>query len=283
MQAFFWFALTFMLIILFGGMPTNRLSGTFLIITIIIAAVVAFITRRLEKNLIAIGDTHMTHYSIAIDGPSGSGKSTLAKLLAGRLGFLYLDTGAIYRAVGLYVHRAGADLTDEAAVEALLPRLQKISFGHEGGTQRVFLGDVDVSDDIRLPEVSLYASQVAGHASVRAFLLDMQREFARTESVVMDGRDIGTVVLPDASLKVFLTATPERRAERRYQELKGRGVEEDYAQVLADIKARDERDMNRDVSPLRQADDAVVLDTTDLDLDASLEALARLAAERLHI
>ena len=225
----------------------------------------------------------MNHYSIAIDGPSGSGKSTLAKLLAERLGFLYLDTGAIYRAVGLYVHRAGADLTDGAAVEALLPRLQKISFRHEGGVQRVFLGTEDVSDAIRLPEVSLYASQVAGHQAVREFLLDMQREFARTQSVVMDGRDIGTVVLPDASLKVFLTATPERRAERRYQELQSRGVEETYAQVLADIRARDARDMNRDVSPLRQATDAVVLDTTALDLDESLEELGHLAIERLHL
>ena len=223
----------------------------------------------------------MHHYSIAIDGPSGSGKSTLAKLLAERLGFLYLDTGAIYRAVGLYAHRAGAALTDEKAVETLLPRLQKISFRHEGGVQRVFLGAEDVSDAIRLPEASLYASQVAAHPSVRNFLLDMQREFARTQDVVMDGRDIGTVVLPDASLKVFLTATPERRAERRYQELKARGVEESYEQVLADIRARDARDMNRDVSPLRQASDAVVLDTTELDLDASLAALVRLAELRL--
>ena len=224
----------------------------------------------------------MNHYSIAIDGPSGSGKSTLARMLAERLGFLYLDTGAIYRAVGLYVRRMDADLTDEKAVEALLPRLQKISFRHEDGVQRVFLGAEDVSDAIRLPEASLYASQVAGHQSVRDFLLDMQRDFARTQSVVMDGRDIGTVVLPDASLKVFLTATPERRAERRYQELKTRGVEEPYAQVLADIRARDERDMNRDVSPLRQAEDAVALDTTELDLDESLAALVQLAQTRLE-
>jgi len=223
------------------------------------------------------------HNSIAIDGPSGSGKSTLAKRLAERFGFLYLDTGAIYRAVGLYVHRAGADTSDEGAVVALLPRLQKISFRHVDGVQRVFVGEEDVSEAIRMPEVSIYASQVAAHPAVRAFLLDMQREFAKTYDVVMDGRDIGTVVLPDASLKVFLTASAERRAERRTQELKGRGVAAEYEQVLADIKDRDERDMNREVSPLRQAADAVVLDTTDLSLHESLEALAGLTETRLHL
>jgi len=223
----------------------------------------------------------MNRYSIAIDGPSGSGKSTLARRLAERFGFLYLDTGAIYRAVGLYVHRAGSDPGDERAVEALLPRLQKINFRHEGGEQRVLLGEEDVSEAIRMPEVSVFASQVAAHQAVRALLLEVQRAFAKTHDVVMDGRDIGTVVLPDASLKVFLTATPERRAERRYQELFARGVEEDYAQVLADIRARDERDTQREISPLRQAADAVVLDTTDLDLDESLAALIRLTEERL--
>ena len=221
------------------------------------------------------------HISIAIDGPSGSGKSTLARALAERLGFVYLDTGAIYRAMGLYVHRAGFDLDDEQAVEALLPRLQKIHFGHENGEQRVFLGEEDVSLAIRMPEVSVFASQVAAYSAVRAFLLDTQREFARTYDVVMDGRDIGTVVLPDASLKIFLTATPERRAERRYAELLSRGVEADYEQVLTDIRERDERDMSREISPLRQAEDAVVLDTTELDLDQSLEALVELTETRL--
>jgi len=223
----------------------------------------------------------MKRYSIAIDGPSGSGKSTLAKRLAERLGFLYLDTGAIYRAVGIYAHRAGVDLEDEQAVEALLPRLAKISFRHENGEQRVFLGEEDVSDAIRMPEVSLFASQVAAHQAVRDFLLDMQQAFAETHDVVMDGRDIGTVVLPHASLKVFLTATAERRAERRYQELRSRGVDETYEQVLEDIKARDERDTQRDVSPLQQAEDAIVLDTTELNLDESLEALVRLSEARL--
>jgi len=223
----------------------------------------------------------MKRYSIAIDGPSGSGKSTLAQRLAERFGFLYLDTGAIYRALGLYVHRAGADTADGAAVEALLPRLQKINFRHVDGVQRVFLGEEDVSEAIRMPEVSVYASQVAAHQAVRVLLLDVQRDFAKTHDVVMDGRDIGTVVLPDASLKVFLTATPERRALRRYQELTDRGVEADYARVLADIIDRDERDMQREISPLLQAADAVVLDTTELDLDESLEALARLVETRI--
>jgi len=215
-------------------------------------------------------------HSIAIDGPSGSGKSTLARRLAERFGFLYLDTGAIYRAVGLYVHRAGSDPSAEAQVEALLPRLSKISFRHIDGEQRVFLGEEDVSQAIRLPEVSVFASQVAAMASVRTFLLEMQRAFADDYDVVMDGRDIGTVVLPNATLKVFLTATPERRAARRHRELVARGVDESYGQVLADIIARDEKDMNRAVSPLKAASDAVVLDTTDLDLDESLAALAEL-------
>ena len=220
-------------------------------------------------------------YSIAIDGPSGSGKSTLARQLAEWFGFLYLDTGAIYRAVGLYVHRAGSDPGEEAQVKVLLPRLSKISFRHIEGEQRVFLGEEDVSQAIRLPEVSTFASQVAAMAPVRAFLLEMQREFAMEFDVVMDGRDIGTTVLPDATLKVFLTATPERRAERRYQELLGRGVDETYEQVLADIIARDEKDMNRAVSPLRAASDAVVLDTTDLDLKESLMALVALVESRV--
>ena len=220
-------------------------------------------------------------YSIAIDGPSGSGKSTLARQLAEWFGFLYLDTGAIYRAVGLYVHRAGSDPGEETQVEDLLPRLSKISFRHIEGEQRVFLGDEDVSQAIRLPEVSVFASQVAAMPSVRAFLLEMQREFATEFDVVMDGRDIGTVVLPNATLKVFLTATPERRAERRYQELLSRGVDETYEQVLADIIARDEKDMNRAVSPLRAASDAVILDTTDLDLKESLMALVELVESRV--
>jgi len=222
-------------------------------------------------------------HSIAIDGPSGSGKSTLARQLAEWFGFLYLDTGAIYRAVGLYVHRAGSDPSEEAQVKALLPRLSKISFRHVEGEQRVFLGEEDVSLAIRLPEASTFASQVAAMAPVRAFLLEMQREFAIEFDVVMDGRDIGTTVLPDATLKVFLTATPERRAERRYQELLGRGVDETYEQVLADIIARDEKDMNRAVSPLRAASDAVVLDTTDLDLKESLMALVALVESRVMV
>lgn len=220
-------------------------------------------------------------YSIAIDGPSGSGKSTLARRLAERLGFVYLDTGAIYRAVGLAVHRGGKSPGDEAQVEAMLPCLSKISFRHIDGEQRVFLGEDDVSQAIRLPEVSVFASQVAAMPAVRTFLLEMQRQFAAEYNVVMDGRDIGTVVLPDATLKVFLTATPERRAQRRYQELQNRGVDETYEQVLSDIIARDEKDMNRAVSPLKAASDAQVLDTTDLDLEESLAALVRLSEVRL--
>ena len=225
----------------------------------------------------------MKKVSIAIDGPSGSGKSTLAKMLSECLGFIYLDTGAIYRTVALYANRLETVTTDEAAVAALLPHLPQINFNHEGGVQRVYLGDEDVSEAIRLPETSLHASHVAAHRLVREFLLGMQREFAKSHDVVMDGRDIGTVVLPDASLKVFLTATKERRAERRYAELIARGVEVEFDQVLTDIRQRDQRDMERKVSPLRPAQDAEVLDTTDLDLQGSLTALQKLAKIRLGL
>jgi len=222
----------------------------------------------------------MNHISIALDGPSGAGKSTLARLLAERLGFLYVDTGAIYRAVGLYTYRRGQDPQDESAVAALLPELD-LTLCHEDGIQRMILGGEDVSKAIRMPEMSYYASRVSVHPAVRAFLLEMQKSLAARENVVMDGRDIGTVVLPDASLKVYITAAPEKRAERRYKELAAKGVGDSFDQVLADIIARDTLDKNRAVSPLRAADDAVILDTTELDLNQSLEALVKLAQERL--
>ena len=224
----------------------------------------------------------MNHISIALDGPSGAGKSTLARLLAERLGFLYVDTGAIYRAVGLYTYQKGQDPQDETAVAALLPEIG-LTLCHEDGIQRMFLGGEDVSKAIRMPEMSYYASRVSAHPAVRAFLLEMQKALAAKENVVMDGRDIGTVVLPDASLKIYITATPEKRAERRYRELAEKGVGDSYEQVLEAIISRDTLDKNRAVSPLRPADDAVILDTTDLDLSQSLEALVKLAQERLGL
>ena len=186
--------------------------------------------------------------SIAIDGPSGAGKSTLARRCAAAFGFLYADTGAIYRTVGLAAVRAGIDRKDERAVAGLLPGLQiEMKYDAEG-EQRMYLNGEDVSDAIRMPEISIAASDVSALPVVRQFLLEMQRSLARTQSVLMDGRDIGTVVLPDADLKVFLTASAEERARRRVLQLQEKGVTEDYEKVLQEIRYRDEQDMNRGAS-----------------------------------
>lgn len=223
----------------------------------------------------------MTHKSIAIDGPCGAGKSTLAKKLAEALGYLYVDTGAIYRTVGLYVRRTGTGTRDAAAVAALLPEIHiELAYG-EDGSQRMLLGGEDVTGAIREHEISACASDVAAVPAVRDFLLEMQRQAARTHSVVMDGRDIGTTVLPEADLKIYLTAAPEVRAKRRYEELLARGQSADYQKVLADVTARDEEDMNRAVSPLRKAEDAVEVDTSGLDFAESLARLRELAEARL--
>ncbi len=216
-------------------------------------------------------------YSIAIDGPSGAGKSTLAKRLAQQLGYLYVDTGAIYRTVGLKTLRSGVDATDTKAVEELLSAIQiKMTYGDDG-TQRMMLDGEDVSEEIRLHAVSQLASQVAAIPAVRGFLLEFQRKQAREHSVVMDGRDIGTVVLPDASVKIYLTASPEARAERRQKELVARGQKADFATVLHDIKQRDHQDMTRPIAPLRQAEDATLVDTTQLNFEESLAALLAIA------
>ena len=221
--------------------------------------------------------------SIAIDGPSGAGKSTLARRCAAAFGFLYADTGAIYRTVGLAAVRAGIDRKDERAVAGLLPGL-KIEMKYDAqGEQRMYLNGEDVSDAIRMPEISIAASDVSALPVVRQFLLEMQRSLARTQSVLMDGRDIGTVVLPDADLKVFLTASAEERARRRVLQLEEKGVTEDYEKVLQEIRYRDEQDMNRETAPLRQAEDAVLLDTTELSYDESFAALSQLILERFCI
>lgn len=229
------------------------------------------------------GDEDMRkHKSVAIDGPSGAGKSTLARALARALGFIYLDTGAIYRTVGLFALRRGVEPTDGARVAELLPELRiEMSYGTDG-LQHMMLHGEDVTAAIREHQVSAYASKVSAIPAVRDFLLDMQREAARNYDVVMDGRDIGTVVLPEADLKIFLTADPEARARRRYAELVERGETADYEQVLQDVTERDRQDMSRAVSPLKQAEDAVAVDTTQLSLEESLRRLLTLAKERFH-
>ena len=207
------------------------------------------------------------HKSIAVDGPSGAGKSTLAKLLARRLGFLYVDTGAIYRTVGLRAYRAGVDPEDEAAVTALLDGLDiELKYGADG-LQHMYLDGEDVTDAIRQHVISRYTSGVSAIPAVRAFLLERQRDMAREHDVIMDGRDIGTCVLPDAELKIYLTASSSERAKRRYLEQKERGVESDLAQIERDIIARDEQDMNREIAPLKQAEDAIYLDTSDMTIE----------------
>lgn len=224
----------------------------------------------------------MKGISIAIDGPSGAGKSTLARQLAERLGFLYVDTGAIYRTVGLYAKEQGVDQTDASAVVPLLKDLQvKLAYGQDG-LQHMYLNGVDVTDRIRQHEISAWASAVSAIPQVRAFLLEMQRELAGEHNVIMDGRDIGTVVLPQANIKLFLTAAPEERACRRYQELLERGQQADYETVLRDLIERDKKDTTRASAPLRQAEDALLVDTTGNTLEQSLELLLHTVKENLE-
>ena len=222
-------------------------------------------------------------YAIAIDGPSGAGKSSQARRLANSLGFIYVDTGAIYRCVGLAAYRRGIDRKDEEAVCALLPELDIRMCYNEAGEQRMFLNAEDVSEAIRAPEISLCASDVSAHARVREYLLEMQRRLARENNVIMDGRDIGTVVLPDAELKIFLTASAEARAQRRLAEHRAKGLDISFEQVLEDICRRDEQDMNRTAAPLRQAEDAVLLDSSELDFEATFEALTALVYTKLDM
>ena len=218
--------------------------------------------------------------SVAIDGPSGAGKSTLARRLAADLGYVYVDTGAMYRAIGLYASRQGADLHDEAAVAALLPQI-RLDIRLVDGTQHVYLNGEDVSEAIRAEAIGMAASAVSAHGAVRAFLLETQRSLAAGQNVLMDGRDIGTVVLPHATVKIFLTASPEARARRRCLELRQKGKDADYETVLVDIRRRDEQDTNRPIAPLRQAEDAIRIDTSEIDFDQSFELLKRTIREHL--
>lgn len=220
------------------------------------------------------------HISIAIDGPSGAGKSTLARMAAKEFGFLYVDTGAIYRTVGLAAQRAGITATNEAEVAELLPGLQlELVYDAHGG-QRMLLNGEDVSEEIRTPRSSDYASRVSAMPQVREFLLEMQRKLARENDVVMDGRDIGTVVLPDAAVKIFLTADDMARAKRRYRELQQKGDDSSFETVLQGMRSRDKKDSDRVTAPLRQAEDAVLLDTSDMELEDSFQALCCIIRER---
>ena len=215
-------------------------------------------------------------FHIAIDGPGGAGKSTIAKAVAKKLDILYVDTGALYRTVGLFVKQNGVDPKDSEGVGALLPKLS-IEVKYENGAQVVYLNGVNHGDAIRTPEMSMYASAVSAIPSVRAFLLEAQKEIARHNSVIMDGRDIGTVILPDADVKIFLTASPECRAQRRYKELCEKGQNVRYEDVLAEMNQRDKQDSTRDIAPTAAAEDAVLLDNTHMTFEETVDAVIALA------
>ena len=219
-------------------------------------------------------------YAIAIDGPAGAGKSTIARRVADHLGWLYVDTGALYRAVGLYGLRRGADTASREEILPLLPRM-KVELRYQDGEQRVLLDGEDVSEAIRENPASMAASNVSAMQEVRDFLFDLQQKIARENNVVMDGRDIGTVVLPQAQVKIFLTADPRERARRRQRQLEEKGVRVDFRQLLEEVKQRDWQDSHRAAAPLRQAEDAVLCDTTSLNLDQAVEKILEIVKERL--
>lgn len=218
--------------------------------------------------------------SIAIDGPSGAGKSTISRKAAEKFGFIYVDTGAIYRTIGLATKIRGVSLDDTAAVIELLPTLEIELKYNDAGEQHMYLDGNDVSRDIRLPEVSMLASKVSAIPAVREFLVDMQRGMAEKYDVIMDGRDIGTVILPNADLKIFLTADVRDRARRRYEELRAKGMEKPFDEVLAEMEQRDEQDTQRAAAPLKAAEDAVLLDTSGNTLEESIDEVCRLISEK---
>lgn len=221
----------------------------------------------------------MGYISVAIDGPSGAGKSTVARAAAARLGYVYVDTGAMYRAIGLAVCRKGLLGDDAADIVAVLPEIT-LALTYQDGAQHILLCGEDVSEDIRTPEIAKYASKVSAVPEVRQFLLNTQRDMAKNGNILMDGRDIGTVILPDAPVKIFLTASAEARAQRRYLELREKGQQVTLDDVLHDIRQRDHQDMTRAVAPLKQAEDAVLLDTSDITLEQSIEAVLRIIREK---
>lgn len=221
-------------------------------------------------------------YAVAIDGPSGAGKSTIAKILAKELGFLYIDTGALYRALGYAMIQKSIDLSDAEKVEAHLPEL-KVELRYMDGAQHIFVNGEDVTDFIRTPQISMAASHVSAIPAVRRFLFELQRNTARENNVIMDGRDIGTVVLPDADVKIFLTASAEDRARRRFEELQEKEISDSYESVLEDMKKRDYNDSHRSTAPLKAAEDAVKVDTTGNTLDKSVAVLEELIKNKLSL
>ena len=218
--------------------------------------------------------------NIALDGPSGAGKSTIARKVAEKLGFVYVDTGAMYRAIGVHVMRNNLPTDDAQSVISVLYNAQ-IELTYQDGEQHVLLNKEDVSRDIRLPEASMAASNVSAIPQVRAHLFDLQKNIANTTNCIMDGRDIGTVVLPDAKIKIFLSASPECRARRRYDELVEKGMDVKYEDILSDVIARDYADSHRDIAPLKPADDAIMVDTSDEDLDTSVNRLLQIMRDHL--
>ena len=227
----------------------------------------------------------MKKIAIAIDGPGGAGKSTISKAIAKRLGIIYVDTGALYRTVGYYAREKGLSVEDVKVSERITPLLDGISIEikYIDGVQHVFLNGEDLGDKIRQPDISMYASACSSVPSVRAFLLEAQKELARKNSVIMDGRDIGTVILPDADVKVFMTASNEARAMRRYKELVAKGVEVKFEDVLSEMNARDHADSTRASAPLKAADDAHIFDNSDYDFDQSVDYLVKYITEKTGV
>ncbi len=220
--------------------------------------------------------------SIAVDGPAGAGKSTVSKGVAKELGFIYVDTGALYRTLGLGMLRNNINTSDEKEIANYLKTVN-VDIKYVNSEQKVFLNGEDVSDFIRTNEISMLASKISAKPVVRAFLLELQRDLARKNNVIMDGRDIGTVVLPNATLKIFLTADAEDRANRRYKELIARGEKVEFSEILADVNKRDYDDMHREIAPLKQAEDALLLDTTGNNLEQSIELLKKVIKEKLQV
>ena len=220
-------------------------------------------------------------YQIAIDGPSGAGKSTVAKALAKMLGCIYVDTGAMYRTIGLYVCERGIAKNDAAAIIDCLKNI-KIGIEYDSDMQRMFLNGRDVTPFIRTQEISMYASAVSAIPEVRSFLIDTQRNFAKENNVVMDGRDIGTVIFPNATVKIFLTSTPEARAMRRYKELVAKGESADYQVILAQTIERDTNDSSRAIAPALPADDAVIVDNSELDAQQTVDLIHKIVIEKIN-
>lgn len=219
--------------------------------------------------------------NVAIDGPAGAGKSTISKAAAKQLGFIYIDTGALYRTVGLNALRSGADLESDESIAATLTSELSVELRFIDGEQRMFLGKEDVSLAIRTPEASMAASRVSAVPAVREYLFDLQKKLARENNCIMDGRDIGTVVLPNAKVKIFLTASPEARAKRRFDELTEKGMDVDYETVLSEMKQRDYNDSHRAIAPLKPADDAILLDTSNIGLEESISLIIKTIKENI--